>query len=139
MNATDVNLVVDKVAGLLEKVADKIGVAADKVWPWLVKQQVLEGSSLLVLFLIGAVGTFFTVKGCGRWWGESTRMKENDSFSNKDEKEITVFSRRLMYTVGAIIFALVALVTGIEFINIGAWKLFNPEYFALMDLISAAK
>ena len=138
MNATDVNLVVDKVSGLLEKVAGKIGVAADTVWPWLVQQQILEGVSLGAIAVISAVGTYLTTKGCLKWWSASTHRRASEDWDDADNRELKVFTYRTVYGIGTFIFTLILVVAGIEFISRGALKLFNPEYYGLMELISAA-
>ena len=50
----NIEVAVEKIASFLEKIAVKIGVAADTVWPWIVKQQVIEGASVLIALVICA-------------------------------------------------------------------------------------
>lgn len=138
MDATDVSTVVDKVAGLLEKMAGKIGVAADKVWPWLVKQQYIEGATSVVTFGVLFVLSVFCAKKFAVWMGESTVRGRDEDFSVHDEKENRIMLYRVVWGVGgavAVIATIAAFFQGVTALQ----QLINPEYFALMDLLKAAK
>ena len=58
----DINASIDvgkNVAELLTRLASQIGVAADKVFPWYVQQQVIEGTTRLIVWaMIALVGVF---------------------------------------------------------------------------------
>lgn len=136
---TNVSVVVDKVTAYLDTVAAKLGVAAGKVWPWLVKQQILEGISTGLLTLVGLVGCVVCIKGMVKWYSSSTIRRRNEDWDDANDRENQVLLHRVLYTCIGIIFALMLLIAGLEFMNVGMWKLFNPEYHALMDLIKAVK
>lgn len=136
---TNVGVVVDKVTAYLDTVAAKLGVAAGKVWPWLVKQQVLEAISVFASAAISGVFTYIGIKGMIRYWGESTRSRDGESYSENNDRETRVFFHRTLYTSVSVIAFIVFLIFSVEALNVGLWKILNPEYHALMDLISAVK
>lgn len=136
---TNVEVVVDKVTAYLDTVANKLGVTAGKVWPWLVKQQVLEGISVAITAVVCGVLTCVGIKGMIKYWGESTNRRDDESYDENNDRETRVFFFRTLYTSVGVIAFLIFLIFAIDLINSGLWKLLNPEYHALMDLISAVK
>lgn len=107
---------VDKVTGLLEKLAEQFGVATDHFYPIFVQQQIIDGYYSLmwaVLALIFANVSFASV------WG-----------LRKDGDGASVF----FFALG--VFSIVVL-----FLNgsSAATHLLNPEYHALMAIGDFAK
>ena len=138
MNATDVNTVVDKVAGLLEKVADKLGVAANKVWPWLVKQQYVEGATPLIALGICTAASVFSYTRLVKYMSFSTDRKNGEDWDAHKARKANIEAFQMIWggvlalTFAGGILALLCSMGGIQ-------QLINPEYFALMDLVKAAK
>ena len=105
---------------LIEKLAVQIGVTVDKVWPWLVRQQVLEGWTILAAILIALVIGVVLL-------GVALVL-------DKKETEICI----PFFMVGGLlcVFAIFALfMAGPDQIQ----KIYNPEYSALKDLIGMVK
>lgn len=106
---------------LIEKLAAQIGVTVDKVWPWLVRQQVVEGWSALAMIAAAVLlGACFL--------GVAYRLGKTRS----DE----VFMPFLL--IGGTLFLgglLVLLMGGSYLVR----QILNPEYFALKDLVQMVK
>lgn len=109
----------ENVTNLLEKLAVQIGTTTDKVFPWYVKQQVIEGWCWLTIsggvFLVGLIIALSCIR---------------PSLNKKDpEPYITV-----------IIIAAMASVVGLLFFLFGmggaVTQITNPEYHALRALTS---
>lgn len=116
----DINAKVDvgnNLTSLIEKLATQIGVTADKVFPWYVKQQVIEGFvfvgvtiSLLILF--GAV-FFYSFKKA--------------DFENGN--------RYIVTTIGGAIFFLITLFVTAFCFGDAVAQIMNPEYAATHQLL----
>ena len=134
----NIEVAVEKIASFLEKIAVKIGVAADTVWPWIVKQQVIEGASVLIALVICAALSVLSYNKFAKYaFMDTVRKNDEDWDTHRNRKsKAEAFSIVWMVFGGCVAFGLVvALLSSFT----GIQQLINPEYFALMDLISAAK
>jgi len=103
---------------LLEKLATQIGVTADKIFPWYVKQAIVEGWIFIVFWLIGTILSVVLLVISFK------RVK----FTNGDPNKW--FAGCLTGGILAFIY-LIALMASISFIS----GLINPEYAAMTRLI----
>jgi ABC-type Fe3+ transport system permease subunit len=122
---------IQMITSYLDKIAAKIGVGAQKIWPWLVKQQYIEAIYPIVLFLFFCIVTMFSAKWFGRELKKWEVKKETDRY-NADE------SMKNLTLVVSIIFAAAAAVSFCVFL--GEFQdIFNAQYWALKDLLSQVK
>jgi hypothetical protein len=118
---TDVNASIDigkNLTSLLERLAAQIGTTADKVFPWYVKQQVLEGwtyFALLIPFFV--LGTVLCIKGFNK-------------VDCDDENKYTV-----VLGVGVVLLILVFFACVANFGN-AFTQILNPNYHALHAIIT---
>ena len=112
----------------LDKVGAKIGMTADTIWPWLVKQQYVY------------VGTAFTVLAVGLILLPLALYISSKYHPFCDEKYGTddVDLKRVVSCI-TLLAAPVLTVGGILASILNTPKLFNPEYYALKDLLELIK
>ena len=110
------------ITALLEKLAAQIGVTVDKVWPWLIKQQVIEGW-MFVLILAAVVSVALPSFLAG-----AVLMR-------KSSEEVLPFALTLVS--GLLLMA--CLFVGVGGLSSAVTKINNPEYAALRDLIAMVK
>lgn len=108
----------DNIINLIRQLAEQIGTTTDKVFPWYVKQQVIEGWAFFVTcglsFVVGVILVALTWKKCD--W---------------------VYSKGLIpFCIIGIIFSLVALVISFLLGGDFAAKILNPEFYALKSMVS---
>ena len=112
----DLTLDVGKnITGLIQQLANQIGVTADKVFPWYVKQSMIEGYWFFgISILIALIGLSILICGITR--------KEKD-----DAKSImTAISCMLIFLV-----IFVNCLGGADALG----KIINPEYYAMKEII----
>jgi len=103
---------------LITKLAHQIGTTADKVYPWYVKQQYIEG-----LFFIITTSLFFIISVflCTVAW-------EKADFVDGNQETAVFILAMIIAAITLIIFAFM----GIDAIS----KIFNPEYHAIHCMIN---
>lgn len=112
----------------LDKIGDKIGMTADTIWPWLVRQQYVY------------IGTAFTILAIAFILVPSALYLSRRYHPWNDKKygtEEVDFVR--VFRCSVIILAVISSVIGIGGAILNAPKLFNPEFYALKDLIDLIK
>lgn len=121
METEQLQMVFDK----LDQLSLKLGVAAEHIWPWFIRQQYVEAFLpliLMVIFFIASIGLIILLNKVGKF----------DSCGEADNVITTV----LMITAG-----LSTCITLISFtvtvVEIG--DVFNVEYAALRDIINLVK
>lgn len=106
----------DNIQHLVEKLAQQIGTTADKVFPWYVKQQILEGIMFFVMdfiaFTFGIVLIYLFRKA---------------SFE-QESKETVFLSIGYVFIGLGFIFLFIGSVTSIA-------KIMNPNLYALQSMI----
>jgi hypothetical protein len=108
---------IDKVTQYLDKIALKLGVSVDTIWPWFVKQQYIEAYySLFVFGLSLSVLSLFSYITLTHW----TNICKNGN----DFFYYMIIAALIMTTT----ISLIVFIT--EFIDI-----FNPQYAALKDIL----
>ena len=112
---------IQQITEYIDKIAEKIGVLGVEVWPWSVKQQIIEGVKPILLFVfMFPIFCWFLKKIYKRdfkWCGST--------------KDFTGFAL-------CILFGFMSLVAVIDFL-VHFSGLINPEYAALKDLIGMFK
>jgi len=105
----------------LNKLEDKLGVAADKIWPWFIKEVYIEAIlSTIILVLISAI-SFFYFKDVLKHWNSIAR--------NGNEHP---------WVVGGVTIGISLIVLLLAFLCT-APQIFNPEYHAFTNLIAKFK
>jgi hypothetical protein len=117
-----IELVTNKLDSYIQILAEKLGVAAEYVYPLFVKQQIIEGwwffTSLFIFSSIGAIGLFKAVKyGKKNEWRGNTPLPTVFSF-------IYLFSCIMPFAIG-----------GMDHFA----KIVNPEYAAIQAIIQSVK
>ena len=108
------------VLGLLDKIAEKLGVKAEFMWAFLVKQQFVEAYvSLGALVLFGVLFAF-----------QLRSIFKDDPFPSS-RQSIKDQTRCVFFVVSCI-----SLVISIFAILINGMNFFNAEYFAFKDLLN---
>lgn len=108
------------VIGMLDRVAEKLGVKAEFMWAFLVKQQLVEA-----YVSVGALVVF------GILFGFQLRSIFTDDPFPSDRQSIKDQFRCVFFVVSCI-----ALVISIFATIINGMNFFNAEYFAFKDLLS---
>ena len=121
----DANVSVDlgkNTTELLEKLAQSLGMTVEKIFPYYVKQQVVEAytyiSISLAFFLIGVI--LFTMGYC---WGQKHKW---------DEEHILDY----IFAVGGGIVLVGGTIATAVNTHIGIPKILNPEYHAIHQIIA---
>lgn len=114
------------VAKVLDELAERLSGPAEKVWEIFVKQAIADGVGSLVIAVIGVIIIFSVIKLLPKI---SERLNEY-SYEECDE-DVWIVLLLLLCGIGlASIFVVpTELISGIK-------HLINPEYYALMDIIS---
>ena len=112
----------NEVLAKIDALAQKMGVTVEQIWPWLIKQQYVEAFYPLALFGIFSIALFPTYRFL-------KKIKWDDYELSVDQ----VIGIALGICVG-IGFCVSAIAFIVEFKNI-----FNPQYWALKDLIGMIK
>ncbi|OGC77241.1 hypothetical protein A2619_04470 [candidate division WWE3 bacterium RIFOXYD1_FULL_39_9] len=117
---------VELVTNYLDKIAEKIGVTVEQVWPWLVKQQIVEAYSALILFGFFIILTLITIAFL--FIGDKYKLFDWD----EGNKYVYFFSILCIASLIGLIASGIATISEVP-------DLFNPEYQALKDLIRMAR
>jgi len=104
---------------LLQRLAEKIGTTTDKIFPWYVKQQVLEGYTSIVIILSLLTASIMIMA--------YNYKKANWSDSGFNQHSTITLAGSLVAVM--IIFALI--LNGSEYIT----QILNPNYHALHNLL----
>lgn len=120
----------DKLGGFIDELAKQLGVAATHVYEVLVKQQFVDGVSLLlkaavwigITLLVWFIVNKFVIKNWKRW----------------------EYQEEVQFLLGLVIAAAIIMscIVGwnvVDWITLGVKKLLNPEYYALQDLMDFVK
>jgi len=124
----------DKLGGFIDELAKQLGVAATHVYEVLVKQQFVDGISLLVkagvwivvLTLLWTLINKFVFK---KW----SSYYDDDPYS---------FDSQFFLSIVVVIFGVVTIFFGfaiVDWLTLGIKKLLNPEYYALEDIMTFIK
>lgn len=120
------NEAINKGFTLLEQLAAKIGVTVDYLWPFMVREHVVQCIVYIMLFVVSVPITALMVKLVDTkvfWEGYKGHKSRTCQYS---------------FLIVGIIFAVSAIVGFIEMWS-GLPGLLNPEYHALRDLIEMVK
>lgn len=108
------------VLNYLDKLGEKLGIGANMLWPYLMKQQVIE--AYLILFLIPLMGAIFYFT----WKKYAMHPCRHD----EKWKDGMYFYTVTMLVSGALTFFFT-----VYFLFHGTWQLFNTEYMAFKKLL----
>jgi len=116
----------DKLGGFIDELAKQLGVAATHVYEVLVKQQFVDGVSLLIkaiiwvaiVSLVWFIVNKFVIKNWKRW----------------DRHEEVQFLLGIVIAA-AIVMSCIVGWNVVDWVTLGIKKLLNPEYYALQDLM----
>jgi hypothetical protein len=99
---------------VIDNLAEKLGITADRVWPMLLKQAQLEGTAYIVGFIV------FGVIALMLWITAPFAWRTNEDFGG-----------------WVYVFAFIITITVVLMIFYSPWKtaVWNPEYYALQQLM----
>lgn len=122
----------ERLAGLLEKFAQQIGTTADKVFPWFVKQQYMEGCMYLAAHAAAVVLLFSAAL-----WGFITMLKEEkkrklNPGEDTGDREI---AGNIAFCFCGFLFVCV-LGAFCYYVPSYLTKILNPEYHAVKAILS---
>ena len=117
---------IDKITQYLDKLASKLGIGVQEVWPWFVRQQYVEAITSIIFFSIFSILAVIFLK-------RSLKIHFSDG-ATPTPKDIL----GIVFCVATTIFIIVAVVCMVEVLT-EVPDIFNVEYNALNDLIGKAK
>ena len=123
-----------QVLDYLDKIATKLGVGVEHIWPWFIRQQYVDAIVSAVALIFFSTIAFTLLAITLKYWRKEYRYDDD----NKIIKEYSIYhaNHEGFWVVGNIIAGIVMLATfvlfGLEFFDI-----FNPEYHAFKDILSS--
>jgi len=109
------------VLSYLDKVAEKLGIGANMLWPYLMKQQLLAGyMSIFLMFFFSASAYFF--------W----KSYRNDPERHEDKWSDTMYLK--FWTT--IILAVASIGAFARLVFVGFFQIFNTEYMAFKAILN---
>lgn len=118
---------IELITTYLDKLAGKLGVGAGQIWPWLIKQQYVDGFLAIFLFICSTIGLYACVRFVIKHWNpDSVEANPIYSICREDHEPVWVILSVILIIVWFI--TLGSAVTDIR-------HLLNPEYGALKDLL----
>jgi len=112
----------------LDKIGTKIGMTADTIWPWLIKQQYVYFGTSLTALTIGLVMLIVALY----------ISNKHHPFDDDKYGTAKVDLQRILRCATMILSVVFTIVGGICTIC-NMPKLFNPEYYALKNLLEMIK
>lgn len=115
-------------AEFLEKLANKLGVTVEHLWRILIKQAYIDAiqSLIFIAFVYSLLGLLY-------WCHKRFSKKNNDGDTLYDEyEEPLIIPMVIIFIVGIILF-IVSIFSISNVIN----GLFNPEYWALHEILNS--
>ena len=110
----------------LDAIAAKLGIGAESIWPWFVKQQYIEAAYSSVWLVVMATAAYTTVRFALKHW-DHRKTNEGYSISRSGHEPIWVI---LSSAFGFGLLTSLGIFAG-KFVDI-----FNPQYAALQDIIN---
>ncbi|AHN66480.1 membrane protein [Bacillus phage Bcp1] len=124
----------DKLGGFIDELAKQLGVAATHVYEVLVKQQMVDGISLLV-----KAGVWLAILILLWTLMNKLVFKKWSNFYNDDPYG---FDAQFALGVVTVLLAVVTIFFSfyiVDWLTLGIKKLLNPEYYALEDIMTFIK
>lgn len=115
------------VLNYLDKIGEKLGIGANMLWPYLMKQQIIEACLEIGLMLLFALICLYT------WKRYSVNPQRHE------EKWV---DGMYFYSITMVASGIISAVCSIIFLTNGIFKLANTEYMAfkaLIDLVGKVK
>lgn len=140
MNEEKLQLILD----YLDKIAVKLGIGVQQVWPWFIKQQYVDAFISLGFLLLSIIiaAAFFTITV--KLWREDDKYNKNQ-YGYIDEEKVEK-EKRYAYSIyhrshefgwiwiNICFIALVLFSSSIFYCQF--FDIFNPEYSAFKDIVS---
>ena len=112
----------------LDKIGDKIGMTADTIWPWLIRQQYVYFGASLTVLAVGLVMLIVALHISNKY-----HPFDDDKYGTS-----RVDLQRILRCATLILSVAFSVIGGITMIT-NMPKLFNPEYYALKELLGIIK
>ena len=132
---------IDKITQYLDKLASKLGIGVQEVWPWFVRQQYVEAITSIIFFSIFSIlAVIFLKRSLKIHFSDGATPTPKDILgivfcvATPTPKDIL----GIVFCVATTIFIIVAVVCMVEVLT-EVPDIFNVEYNALNDLIGKAK
>jgi hypothetical protein len=116
---------------LVEQIAQKLGVAAEKVYPMLYKQAMIDG----VFNLLLAIGLFALLYLSGKWLiGVKSRYKQNNKYLSKSGEDM--FIEYPFQIIGSISSIILSPIFGFVCLKTALDALVNPNLYVIKQVLS---
>jgi hypothetical protein len=132
----------DQINSVIDKLAEKLGVATNAIYPYLIKQAIVNGIVDVVLCALAVLFTIGFIYGIKKVYFD--KFDKND----EDENALSFYDAQLnsshRETIVTITIVLALIEIGLIF-GFFIWAsdaitaLINPQYYALRDLLSMLK
>ncbi|RLI63011.1 MAG: hypothetical protein DRO67_06420 [Candidatus Asgardarchaeum californiense] len=122
MDETNMQMALD----YIDKIAEKLGTTASNVWPWFVRQQIIDAITSAI-FLVVSLSCFLSVL---RFMALHWRLDTGYSICHNDHEPVWVLLGAFL-----LIISVVSIISGLCEIP----AVFNPEYAAVKDIMSMIK
>jgi hypothetical protein len=122
----------NNVSSLLQKLADKIGITVDKIFPYYVKQAKIEGYTILITVLTIftlLITTEIILRTKNRKF--RAKIKQEDRYLYRDTSILEGFE------IANVICLAVIVIVGVISIQYIFGHIANPEYYAMQNLIGS--
>lgn len=125
------------VMGYLDKIAEKLGVGIEHIWPWFIRQQYIEAILCAIAVIITVPLCAITVYLTLKYWREDNKYSYYND--NRIKKYSIYHSNHESAWITANIIVAVLVLVAIILFSTFSFNVFNPEYHAFKDIISLTK
>ena len=125
--------IINKSFALLDQLAAKIGVTTEYLWPFIIKESIVQALTSILLFVVSVIGIFFSYK-----FIKLTDFSSINSMREKKENGMEHLPKTIIAMTATGILIISAMVGFCHTWN-NLPGLLNPEYHALERLINMVK
>lgn len=119
---------------VIQVVSEKLGVAAEALYPILIKQAYVEGVEVLIQGLLSLVIAFISLKGVRHIWKSYRKQRLSDKGIDDGEGFFMFIGVFLLSLICIFFFVL-----GVEQVTDSIGAFLNPEWYALEMLLDKIK
>ena len=118
----------EQINSVIDNLANKLGIAADKIYPYLVKQSFAEGIVGIVMFLVFLILFIISIKMSMKYVGVLN-----------DELELDASTFMFILFIIIAFFTFIVSLFSLPDLGFCVIKIINPEYAAIQELIKLIK
>lgn len=118
----------EQIAGVLEKLATKLGITVEYLWTVLVRQAYMEGIVYLVWFFVLILFSLIGIPKSIKW---VKGLPQDETFGYDVQYIFAMVGLAVLFAI--VIFSIPSMFSD------GIQRLLNPEYFALEKILNVLK